>query len=76
MRILKAGWRLWMRFAQIMGNFQMTVLLSIIYFTLMFLVAAPFRLLSDKLALKSPDHSRWIARSEVKDKMESMRKQG
>ena len=69
-------WRKWLKFAEILGNIQMVVLLTIIYWTMLILLAIPFKLLADPLALKRSRSQRWIPKSPVNDVLESMRKQG
>ena len=59
-----------------MGNVQMILVLSIVYWVLVLPFALPFRLLRDPLALKSPRRGGWLKRSPATDILESMRKQG
>lgn len=75
-RILAKAWRYWLKFAEKLGNIQMVILLTIIYWTGFLVLAIPFKLLSDPLALKRPGASRWVHRTPVADILESMRKQG
>ena len=74
--ILSTAWRYWLKFAETLGNIQMVVLLTIIYWTGFLVLAIPFKLLSDPLSLKRPGGSRWIDRTPIADVLESMRKQG
>jgi len=76
MKVLKKGWVGWKKFAEIFGNFQMTLLLSIMYWTAIALVAIPFKLRSDPLAIKKSAKPGWLPREPVSDILEDMRKQG
>ena len=66
----------WLRFAELLGNFQMIVILSILYWLVLTFVAIPFKIFSDPLGLKNSDNSRWVTRDRPSDILESMRKQG
>lgn len=76
LRVLSKAWRRWLKAAEILGNIQMVILLSLIYWTLLFPLAVPFRLFADPLALRDPRRARWITRHQVTDILQSMRKQG
>ena len=73
---LRKTGRGWLKFAEIVGNIQMIVLLSLIYWVLFPIVAIPFKLLADPLSLRHHGQVRWIVRSPVSQILESMRKQG
>ena len=73
---LKKIWKGWLKFAEIVGNIQMIVLLSLIYWVMLPIVAIPFRLLADPLSLRHRGQARWITRSTEPQTIESMRKQG
>ena len=75
-KLLATLLRWWFRFAEILGNIQMTILLSLIYWTMMALIAVPFRLLADPLALRHPSRARWIPRSSASQTLDDMRRQG
>ncbi|MEN9407738.1 MAG: Saxitoxin biosynthesis operon protein SxtJ [Candidatus Parcubacteria bacterium] len=51
MKVLKKFWKVWMRIAKPIGNFQARVLFSIFYFFLFFFVAMPLRLFGDPLKI-------------------------
>ena len=76
MRILGKAWKRWLRFAEILGNVQMVVILSLLYWTFVLLLALPFRLVADPLALRRPGRARWISRDPISSILESMRRQG
>lgn len=76
MKVVKKGWVGWKKFAEIFGNFQMTLLLSIMYWTAIALVAIPFKLRSDALAIKKSAKPSWLPREPASDILEYMRKQG
>ena len=76
LRLLAKAWRLWLRFAEVFGNVQLTILLTLIYWTMLLFWALPYKVLSDPLALGNPERARWIHRSPGTDWLDSMRKQG
>lgn len=51
MKRLKKFWKIWMRIAKPIGNFQARVLFTIFYFLLFTFVGLPMRLFSDPLRL-------------------------
>jgi hypothetical protein len=73
---LRQVWRRWLRFAEVVGTVQMVVILSIVYFTMLALVAIPFRLLSDPLSLRAKKASHWIKRPAATDYAKTMKDQG
>ena len=74
--ILKKAWRVWLKFAEILGNIMMMFWLTIIYFTLFLIVAVPFKLFSDPLGLRHAHRSRWVKREPLSSVIEAMRRQG
>ena len=76
LRILSIIWRRWLKIAERLGNIQLAILLSLIYWTMILLVAIPSKALSDPLALHNTNRPRWIRRGPVSDAMENLRKQG
>ncbi len=74
--IVNSAWRCWRNFAVILGNVQMIILLSLVYWTFLVFLAIPFRFLSDPLALRNADRVRWVPRHPVSDVLDSMRRQG
>ena len=75
-RILRMALQRWLRFAELLGNLQMTLLLSLVYVLLLAPLAVPFRFLADPLALRGPGHVRWVHRSPTAHILQDMRKQG
>lgn len=51
MKHLKKAWKVWLKIAKPIGNFQARVLFSLFYFLLFFFVAVPLRLFGDPLKL-------------------------
>ena len=74
--ILLKAWKRWLKLAEMIGNIQMIVFLTLIYWTMLFLIAVPFTLFSDPLSLRSFAHARWKLREPISDILESMRRQG
>ena len=62
--------------AEIIGNVQMIVILTTIYWTMLLIIAVPFKLFSDPLAFKSNKPIEWHQRAEEKHDLESLRRQG
>ena len=73
---MKKAWNRWIKLAELLGNFQMIILLSIIYWTMLAIIAIPFKVLADPLALRRPSGNRWQSMVAPPDRLESMRKQG
>ena len=76
MRILSSAGRRWMKFAEIMGNIQMTVLLTLIYWSLILVVAIPFKVITGRQASTHQANVHWVSREPVSDLLDSMREQG
>lgn len=76
MRCLHFVGRLWLKFAVVLGNVQMVILLSIIFWIMVGLVALPFKLLADPLSLRRGRHVGWTERRPIDYHGESMRRQG
>ena len=76
LRFLAPVGRIWLRFAAILGDIQITILLSLIYWLLLPFWALPYRLFSDRLALRNPAGVGWIRRTPGADRLNAMRKQG
>ena len=72
----KKIWKVWIKTAEIIGNIQMVVILTVIYWTMLLVIALPFKLLSDPLSLKKSRATTWIIRNNRINDLESMRKQG
>ena len=72
---LRRLWNKWLRFAEIIGTVQMVIILSLVYWTMITIMAIPFRFLSDPLVLKRSSRPRWIQRTQPSDVLENMRKQ-
>ncbi len=68
-------WGRWIKIATFIGNIQMAVLLSVIYFTMVAVTAIPMRILSDPLALRRSGQG-WTKRDQSLGSVEEMRKQG
>ena len=70
-------WRRWIKVTTIIGNIQMTILLTLVYWTIVTLTAIPFRFLADPLSLRrSSRNCGWRKREPIADMRKSMRKQG
>jgi len=69
-------WRGWLKFATVVGNVQMIVLLSLVYWVMVTMVALPLRLFTDPLGLKKAPRGNWLKRPPVSDTFTAMKKQG
>jgi hypothetical protein len=74
--VISKAWRRWLRFAEILGNIQFTILLSVMYFAVFTWWAIPYKVFSDRLALRDSRRARWTQRVPGADWLDSMRKQG
>ena len=68
-------WNGWLRIAEKIGTVQMVIVLTLIYWTMITIMAIPFRFLSDPLALKKASRPKWIPRTQPDDVLASMRRQ-
>ena len=76
MPMLKKIWSRWLRIAEFIGNIQLTIILTIIYWLLVPLIAIPFKFLADPLSVRKSAKPRWIQRDPIPDALEHLRKQG
>ena len=74
--VLSTVWRGWLKFAAILGKIQMVVLLTIIYWTMLAIVAIPLKIFSDPLVLRRSGRRGWLHRRNPDDYSQWMRKQG
>lgn len=72
---LRKAWRGWLRVAEILGDVQMTIIISLVYWTLVMITAVFLKLLSDPLALRLSHRNLWVRRNDEADILESMRRQ-
>ena len=76
LRMISAVWCKWLKFAEKIGNLQFFIFLSLVYWILLPIVAIPFKMTSDPLALKRPPNILWISREPRPQTLESMKRQG
>ena len=76
LRFLATAGRGWLRFAEILGNIQITILLSLLYWTMFMILAIPYKVFTDRLVLRNSGRVQWINRIQGTDRLDSMRKQG
>ncbi len=72
---LRRAWRGWLRFAEIIGTAQMVIILSLVYWTLLAIMALFLKLLADPLALRRSHRSLWAHRQNAPDILDAMRRQ-
>ena len=75
MRPIKQAWARWIRVAEVIGNIQFTIILSLIYFSVFVLTALPFKLLADPLMRRNRAHTTWHLRHPRVPTLEEMREQ-
>jgi len=75
-QLSKKTWVKWIKLAEIIGNVQMIILLTVIYWTMMMVIAIPFKILADPLGLKKNRSINWIIKVDIVKDIEYMRKQG
>ena len=75
-RRLSKIWAGWLRVAAVIGNIQMIVLLSIIYWSFASTVAIPLKILSDPLMLRRRTKAEWTPLEKNNDYKDSMTRQG
>ena len=73
--IFRKAWDSWMRFAEMMGTVNLVIVLSIIYWTMVTVVAIPFKMGSDPLRIKTSEGHGWVVRESSATDLESMRSQ-
>ncbi len=73
---MKRFWTRWLKVSEVIGNVQMIVILTAMYWSMLLIVAVPFKLFSDPLFLKSNKPIEWHERAEKKYDLESLRRQG
>jgi hypothetical protein len=72
---LKQLWKLWLRLAKAIGDFQAGLILTVFYIVIFAPMAVLLRLLSDPLRLKKPDAVTWSSRTLADHKLDAARKQ-
>ena len=72
---MKAAWRGWLKFAHIVGNIQIVVALTLIYWLLLAPMPAVLKLVSDPPTMRRPRRAEWGLRRASPNAMEGMRKQ-
>ena len=75
-RALKSAWGGWLRFATVLGTVQMIIILSLIYWTILAVIAIPFKVLADPLSRKSHGESQWIKKEARRLGLSEMQSQG
>ena len=73
--IFRKAWDGWMRFAEMMGTVNLVIILSIMYWTMVAVIAIPFKLASDPLRIKTSEGHGWVVREPFDTDLESMRNQ-
>ena len=72
----KSVWLKWVKFATLIGNVNMIVLLTLVYWIMVPLTALPFKLGPDRMQFKSPNGIGWTRRKEIHDMTTPLRNQG
>ncbi len=72
---MKQAWRLWLRIAVVIGNANLWVVTTVLFFTIIALMAVPYRVLGDPLRLRRGRTYAWIERANRSNDLAQMRKQ-
>ena len=75
-RVLRRAWSGWLRFATVLGNVQMVILLTLVYWLLLAPIALPYRFFGDPLRLRRAGAATWVERTPTADGLTAMRRQG
>ena len=73
--LLEVVWRGWLKFSQILGTFQMVVILTLFYWIALPVMAIPFKILADPLRLRRPDRASWVERESGCQTVDRMKQQ-
>ena len=68
-------WHGWLSFAELFGRLMFFLIMTVLYFTLVTIIAIPHRLLSDPLQLRDRNESTWHLRPESASDPSSMQRQ-
>ena len=74
--MMKASWNKWKQFVIFLGNVQIVVVLTIVYWLLMPFLAIPFKILADPLASRKGASAVWKDEDPLPHDMDFMRRQG
>lgn len=73
---MKKLWKRWLKVAQFIGNVQMIVLLSVVYWLMVTFLALPMKLFSDPLKMRKPGRSNWVERDKYVPAREFLQRPG
>ncbi len=77
LRIAGTAWRMWKKFAELLGNAVMLVWLTALFWVFVPIIALPYRKFADPLSFRTASRGRWINRTSIpSDVLEWMRRQG
>ena len=68
-------WHGWLRFAELFGRVMFFLIMTVLYFTMVSLIAIPHRILSDPLLLRDRGTSTWHTRQQSASDRASMQRQ-
>ena len=68
-------WHGWLSFAELFGRRMFFLIMTVLYFTLVTIIAIPHLLLSDPLQLRDRNESTWHLRPESASDPSSMQRQ-
>ena len=74
--MFKRAWRRWMKVGELLGNFQLIVILTLVCWSVMSLTAIPFKLLAFSLPLRIAMRFFWILRARLAVARVSLRPRG
>ena len=74
--MLAGAWRRWIKITAFLGTVQMVILLSVVYWTMLPLIALPLKLFADPLGRRRSIGGVWVKRQRLSQVLESMKDQG
>jgi len=68
-------WKKWLSIAHFIGNVQMVVLLTLVYWVALAPMAIVLKIVSDPLALRKRENGGWVRRPPPANGVDAMKKQ-
>ena len=73
--MIRVIWSKWLRFTDLFGTIQMILILSIVYWTIIAIMAIPFKFFADPLSTKGPSRAGWTRKCKGSSVLQSMKNQ-
>ena len=75
MSLLRTLWQKWLKIAHMLGNVQIVIALTLVYWLMLAPMAVVLKLVSDPLTLRRPQQPEWTQRRSSPRTLDGMRKQ-